>query len=140
MYCKLIISSEKDNLINITKSLAFFKTNGVGGVKLMKGGYVVNTVFAYNMKCKKTIQFLKSFWDLYRCPGFTIRDQPIWNYLLIKNNIRTIIFEKVIQDNGDEIVEERNDGIFKKGCLYSMKDDIFSETGKYNGHNIYNYT
>lgn len=138
--CKLILSSEKDNFTNITKTLSFFKKQGMGGVKLMRGGYVVNTVLAYNIKCSETTNFLKEFWSLYRCPGFTIRDQPIWNYLLIKKNIKSIIFEEIIQDNGKDIVRKRNDGIFKKGCLYSMKDDAFIETGKYIGHNIYNYS
>ena len=98
------------------------------------------------MKCKKTLKFLESFWNLYRCPGFTIRDQPIWNYLLIKKNFKPIIFEKVIQNNEEntekaiEIINLRNKGKFIDNCFYSMKDDIFSETGEYNGHNIYNYS
>ena len=138
--CKLILSSEKDNFINISKTLSFFKKQGYGGVKLMRSGYLVNTVFAYNMKCSKTTKFLRDFWKLYRCPGFTIRDQPIWNFSILKKNVKPLIFEEIAQKNGKEIVENRNKGIFKDGCYYSMKDDVFIKTGKYVGHNIYNYS
>lgn len=144
--CKLIISAEKDEPENIIKTLSYFKKNKIGGVKLQQNNYVVNTVLAYNLKCNKTLDFLQSFWNLYRCPGFSIRDQPIWNYLLIKKNIKPIIFEKVIQNNdkntknANEIIHMRNKGTLKKDCFYSMKDDIFSETGEYIGHNIYNYS
>ena len=130
--CKLIITAQKDTFENISRTLSFFKKNGLGGINLKKKNYVVNTVFAYNINCPKTTSFLQDFWDLYQCPGFTIRDQPLWNYLLLKKKLKTIIFENVILGNS------KNKNKNKK--FTSMKDDIFIETGDYTGHNIFSYS
>ena len=47
--------------------------------------YYENTVFGYDPNDSEIISFMNQFWNLYlECPTF--RDQPLWNFLYLKNN------------------------------------------------------
>ena len=137
---KMIISSNKDSFIRIGKTLKFFKSQGYGGVWLKRNGYVENTVFCYDLLCLKTRKFLQDFWDLYKISEFTYRDQILWNYLLIKQKKKIIVFDKLDLNNKDldkdlnkDLDKDKNyDNIeYRK----TMKDLIFVETGEIIGHN-----
>ena len=87
----------------------------------------------------------KVFWNkVYSPEQFDLDVQVI--SLLSEKNIRYETYNASLMWEPSQILNQSDlpykvfTPFFKKGCLYSMKDDIFSETGKYNGHNIYNYT
>lgn len=134
---KMIITSNKDHIINVIKTLKFFKDQGYGSFWLKKKGYIENTVFCYDFQCLKTRKFLQDFWNLYKISELTYRDQIIWNFLLIKQKKLPIIFEleKDICDNLDILNEDYYTNEFRK----TMKDIIFLKTGKIIGHNKNHY-
>ena len=128
---KMIVSSNKDNFLRVGKTLKFFKDNGFGGVWLKRNGYVENTVFCYDLWCSKTRKFLQDFWNLYKVKEFTYRDQIIWNYLLIKQKKKIIIFDEIDELVKDICYDDSNIE-YKK----TMKDLIFIKTGEIIGHKM----
>ena len=135
---KMIISSNKDNFLRVAKTLKFFKDNGYGGVWLKRNGYVENTVFCYDLFCLKTRKFLQDFWNLYTIKEFTYRDQIIWNYLLIKQNKKVIIFDEET-DLSLELYDNNNNNKNEEYGI-TMKDLIFKKTGEIKGHKMNYYS
>ena len=46
----------------------------------------------------------KEFWDIYTNEDITYRDQPLWNLLLLKNNIKPLVdnnFKLNFKENGN---------------------------------------
>ena len=79
-----IIGNKKETIDNIEKTKLFLKNMDLN-IDLDTKLYYENTVFGYDPNDKDVINFMKEFWNYYQeCP--TYRDQPLWNFLYLKNN------------------------------------------------------
>ena len=83
--CELITDSRKDSLVNISKTISFFKKQ-YPLVNLSKPPYYRNTVLAY-FSNDLVKSLTSSFWKIYTTKGITYRDQPTWNLVLLKHKV-----------------------------------------------------
>ena len=84
-----ILANKKETNENIEKTKLFLKNIDLN-IDLNTRLYFENTVFGYDPNDKDIINFMKEFWEYYKiCP--TYRDQPLWNFLYLKNNKRPFI-------------------------------------------------
>ena len=78
-----IIGNKKETIENIEKTKLFLNNIDLN-IDLNSKIYYENTVFGYDPNDKDIINFMKEFWNYYQeCP--TYRDQPLWNFLYLKN-------------------------------------------------------
>lgn len=81
----MLIHYRKDSSENIEKTLSFFRSN-YSDINLSVGHYFENTMFGYHPNdIVKSIT--KEFWETYTTKDITFRDQPLWNVLLLKNEV-----------------------------------------------------
>ena len=52
-------------------------------------------VFGYSFENENVRNITKRFWDIYTTEDITYRDQPLWNFLLLKYNFKPIIENKL---------------------------------------------
>lgn len=100
--CNLIVRCGKDSLESIQKTLKFFEEE-YQGVPLDYPQYYENTVFAYKFDCKTFRDLSSEFWEVYTKKDITYRDQPLWNLLLLKNNLKPVVnneFKSNFRENG----------------------------------------
>lgn len=84
-----VFEAKRDTRENIDKTIEYFKKN-----KLPKEcGLYENQVFGYSPKNNKCIKLLKTFWEFYSKEELTIRDQPLWSYILYSLKLKPHIFE-----------------------------------------------
>lgn len=84
--CKNIVASKRDSRASINKTIEFFKNN-YPDINLSSPQYFQNTMFGYNPNSETLKSFTEEFWDIYISNDITYRDQPLWNLLLLKNNL-----------------------------------------------------
>ena len=53
-----------------------------------------NTYFGYSTQHSNLSKLMTEFWELFKTNEFSIRDQPLWNLLLLKYKINPIIMNK----------------------------------------------
>ena len=100
---QLIVNNGKDSYQSMSKTLSFFQ-NTFPSVPLQYPQYYENTVFAYKFNCEIFRKLSKEFWDIYTNEDITYRDQPLWNLLLLKNNIKPLVdnnFKLNFKENGN---------------------------------------
>ena len=86
---KQIVKIKKDTSININKTKLFLKKINKH-VNFNKPIYFENAIFGISTKKNNVKNFLEEYWKYYlECP--TYRDQPLWNFLLLKNNVKPVI-------------------------------------------------
>ena len=73
----------RDTTESIQKTINFFK-NCDPSVDLQFPQYFVNTVFGYKFNDKTIRDFTRKFWEIYTEEDIKYRDQPLWNFLLLK--------------------------------------------------------
>ena len=56
-------------------------------------------MFGYDPKCTAVRDITGEFWKAYTSSDITFRDQPLWNLLLLKNNLIPITTEPRLKDN-----------------------------------------
>ena len=79
-----ICKGNKDTQDNINKTKKFL-INIDKNINLKTPQFFENTVIGFYMNNKNTIKQCEEFWKYYiDCP--TYRDQPLWNYIYLKNN------------------------------------------------------
>jgi len=93
---KKILVNKKETVDNIEKTKKFLK-NINKDINFDSKPYFENTVFGYDPNNKEVINFMKEFWDYYK-KSPTYRDQPLWNFLYLKNNINPYI-DKLFKAN-----------------------------------------
>jgi hypothetical protein len=81
--CYNITKQMRDSSESIQKTINFFK-NYDPSVDLQFPQYFENTVFGYKFNDKTIRDFTKKFWEIYTKEDITYRDQPLWNFLLLK--------------------------------------------------------
>lgn len=83
--CRWIVNLRKDSRDNIEKTLAFFRQE-CPEISLSAKQYFENTTFGYspNDLVKKVT---KDFWQNYTQSDITFRDQPTWNFILLKHKV-----------------------------------------------------
>lgn len=82
-----------------------------------------NTVFGYDPNSETITKFLEEFWKLYSEENefISIRDQLLWNYLLLKRKYTPRLFENGLTGKSEK-----------------MTYKCFNKSGKKNKH-IYKY-
>jgi hypothetical protein len=148
-----IVKEYKDTEDNVLRTMNTFKKM-LGGsdsgenrkIKLLsKNNYLLNTYFAYNRKCEETMRVLNEFWKFYSFKGFTVRDQPMWNFHLIRYQKKSIIYSDVadVADVVDVVnvvnVTDVADVADVADVTENRFRDYFIKSGKYFGHNISYY-
>lgn len=101
---------KKDTTINVNNTIKYLDSFKVD---LSSDVLYANTVFGYS-NTAPVRKFMTQFVDLYMTKYPSIRDQPLWNTLLIKNNYTPIIYPR-------------------------MKEQLFQKTGTHSIHNINTY-
>jgi len=84
--CNRIIVTGKVSKDEVKKGIENLKKID-SNVNLESNYLFENTFFGYNPKNFITTSFFEQFWNYYVTNKYTIRDQPLYNFLLIKNNI-----------------------------------------------------
>ena len=85
-----IAHKNKDTKANTEKTKKFFKKYDAS-VNLHENIYYVNTAFGYDPNNELVKTILSEFWNIYSNEDITFRDQPLWNFLLLKFNRKPII-------------------------------------------------
>lgn len=96
--CKSIPTHRRDTVSNMNKTLNYFK-HKYTDVNLNAPQYFQNTMFGYDPKCTAVRDITGEFWKAYTSSDITFRDQPLWNLLLLKNNLIPITTEPRLKDN-----------------------------------------
>tara|TARA_Y100001934_G_C12142499_1_gene673218 strand:+ start:21 stop:872 length:852 start_codon:yes stop_codon:yes gene_type:complete len=60
--------------------------------------YYENTCFGYKFKSKSVRDVTYELWTLYKDERLSYRDQPLWNFLLLRNKVNPII-QNDLKDN-----------------------------------------
>lgn len=110
----LIIKAKRDAKQSIDATKMFFKKNDES-VNLNANGYVMNTTFGYNFNDCDVRKLLSEFWKIYISENITYRDQPLWNFLLLKYGHKPIINNELSKQKklsfihlGEHVMIERN--------------------------------
>ena len=75
---------KKDTKENMTKTREYLKAID-SNVDINKHQYFENSIIGFHLKNENAINQCNEFWKYYvNCP--TYRDQPLWNFLYLKNN------------------------------------------------------
>jgi len=85
-----IVKHRKDSKERIEKTIHFFQQYDPS-VRLDYPQYFENNRFMYKFQDEKFRQITSEFWDIYTKEDITYRDQPLWNYLLLKNNLKPLV-------------------------------------------------
>lgn len=119
--CNRIIEYSKDKRNNVLKTFKYIKRKKVG---ICRNTFYENTVFGYDPNSEIITKFLEEFWKLYSEDNdfLTIRDQLVWNYLLLKRKYTPRLFEKGPSDKSEK-----------------MTNKCFNKSGKKNKHIYKNY-
>jgi hypothetical protein len=84
--CQHIINCHRDSKDNIVKTLLFFKKK-FPEISLSAKQYFENTMFGYAPN-DLVQQVARDFWKIYTEPDITFRDQPTWNLMLLKHDLK----------------------------------------------------
>lgn len=87
--CKYIVECLRDTTESIQKTINFFQ-NYDPSVDLQYPQYFENTVFGYKFNDKTIRDFTRKFWEIYTKEDITYRDQPLWNFLLLKYDYKPL--------------------------------------------------
>jgi hypothetical protein len=85
-----IVKHRKDSKERVEKTIQFFQQYD-SSVRLDYPQYFENNRFMYDFQDEKFRQITSEFWDIYTKEDITYRDQPLWNYLLLKNNLKPLV-------------------------------------------------
>lgn len=101
-----IVRFRKDTQENVNKTKKFLHKLDPD-INLKTPQYYENTVLGFYLKDTKVIKFQKKFWANYlKCP--TYRDQPLWNFTYLKNNVKPLVDKKLRSYFlGDKKIERR---------------------------------
>lgn len=84
-----IKEQNRDSVESIQKTINFFK-NYDSDVNLQYPQYFENTVLGYKFNDKTIRDFTRKFWEIYTKEDITYRDQPLWNFLLLKYDYKPL--------------------------------------------------
>lgn len=87
---KAILSSGRDTKESMDKTKLFFKKYDKD-VSLNFPQYFENTCFGYSFENENVRMLTKKFWEIYTTEDITHRDQPLWNFLLLKYDFTPIM-------------------------------------------------
>lgn len=88
----LILKLKRETKDSLDKTLSFMQSTAPE-VNLSKSNYFYeNTSFGYEFKSSIIRNFTKEFWKTYTTEDISFRDQPLWNFMLMKNKVRPFNF------------------------------------------------
>jgi len=87
---KLIIDHKRDSKESMIKTGKIFSDID-DTVNLQEPQYYENTCFGFSPKDAMVRKITDEFWKLYTKEEMSFRDQPLWNFLLLKNNIKPLV-------------------------------------------------
>jgi hypothetical protein len=85
----LIVDGFRDSAESMEKTKEFFRNYGPD-VDMNFPQYFQNGVFGYDFHNANVRNQMIEFWDLYTSCDISFRDQPLWNFLLLKNDNKPI--------------------------------------------------
>lgn len=89
--CEAIYNCKKDTKENMEKLKNYFKSLNIpSSIKMYE-----NTAFCYNPSNENVKNVMNDFWNLYTSLNITYRDQPLWAYMMYKNNMNPHIVKKL---------------------------------------------
>lgn len=89
-----IVGCEKDTKENMRSTREYLKNIDVS-VDINTIQYFENSVIGFHLKNENAINQCNEFWKYYvNCP--TYRDQPLWNFLYLKNNLKPYVEDKLL--------------------------------------------
>jgi len=87
--CSHIVHCGRDKKENTLKTIKYFQEH-YPEINLSSPQYYENTMFGYHPN--KLIQSMtEEFWKTYTTANITFRDQPLWNLMLLKYNVKPIL-------------------------------------------------
>lgn len=92
-----ILMSKRDTIESIKKTKSILMAHD-NSVNLNYPQYFENTCFGYAFSSKKVRNITKELWTMYLNEDMSYRDQPLWNFLLLKNKVNPII-QNDLKDN-----------------------------------------
>tara|TARA_Y100000389_G_scaffold90956_1_gene87562 strand:+ start:15308 stop:16033 length:726 start_codon:yes stop_codon:yes gene_type:complete len=81
---------KKDTKSRCGKTKEFFLENNFPSKQLM----TENDIFGYDPNNQKITDIFTEFWSIYKNYTLSHRDQPLWSFLLWKNNIKPKLLKK----------------------------------------------
>lgn len=93
-----ILRGRRDTRESMNKTRQFLKMHDES-VDLNKNVYYENTTFGYSMNDDVVRNLLSEFWKIYTSEDITFRDQPLWNFLLIKHNLTPSVCNQIAKKN-----------------------------------------
>jgi len=85
----LIRKAGKDIQHSMVKTRSYLQSYD-SSVNLSESQYYANTIFGYDPNNETVRKMLDEFWSMYATEEITHRDQPLWNFLLLKHNVKPI--------------------------------------------------
>lgn len=111
---RAIVKSKRDTRQSMDETIKFFSMYD-SSVNLKSGRYLMNTTFGYSFSDNDVRKLLSEFWKIYISENITYRDQPLWNFLILKYGYSPVIkneFSKKMKQSflqlGKFINTERN--------------------------------
>ena len=93
-----IVDAGKDTRENMKATRRYLK-NIDQSVDMNKNQYFENSILGFHLKNEYAISQCNEFWKYYvNCP--TYRDQPLWNFLYLKNNKKPYVENKLTEMYG----------------------------------------
>lgn len=114
-----ILLSKRDTESSIDKTRKFFQSYEPS-VSLDYPQYFENTCFGYVPSNSKIRTITKELWEIYTKNDVSYRDQPLWNFLLLKHNVKPLI-QNDFKDNTLHLVKHYKDALKKSSNQNAFK-------------------
>jgi hypothetical protein len=100
-----ILISERDTITSMNQTKVFFK-NYDSSVDLNYPQYFENTCFGYAFDSEPVRKITSELWEIYKEENLvSFRDQPLWNFLLLKHGVKPIA-QNDMKDNTLRLIPE----------------------------------
>jgi hypothetical protein len=116
----LIIDNKRDSLESMQNTQKVFDEID-HTISLRQPQYYENTCFGFCFNDQIVRDITTEFWSIYSKPEVTYRDQPLWNFLLLKNKLTPLI-KNDFKYNTNNFINELSWFIFCPDNLGVMRD------------------
>jgi len=132
---KMIVECKKDTQLAMNNTSKYLQSID-STINLDTHQYFENTCFGIHMKNKNAINHCNDFWKYYiDCPSY--RDQPVWNFIYLKNNTKPYIDEKLPTYYDGEGSKSREIRIYNNNTLQNLIIDQTKDVVYMDNNNIY---
>ena len=87
--------------------------------------YYENTCFGFSTQDARVKKITEEFWRLYTEEDMSFRDQPLWNFLLLKNDIKPLV-KNDFKYNTNNFINDTSWFIFCPQNLGTMRNNYLT--------------